>query len=363
VRVALTFEQCWHRVPGGTAVAAIEVARALGRIPGVSPVGVSARHLRPAPPAFTPPVTCRQLPFERHVLYELWHQLGRARVERAVGPVDVIHATGVAVPPRTAPVVYTVHDLAFLRNRSGFTRVGMRFFLAALAAAMDRADVVLCSSRATAEDCERAGFDPLRLRVVPLGVDAAPASVEEIAAARRRHGLDRPYVLWTGTVEPRKNLPTLVEAFRRLGRRDHDLVLVGPEGWNTDLAQIIEPVNESTHVVGFVPAAERNALMAGAAAFCFPSLSEGFGLPVLEAMAQSAPVVTSAGTATEEVAGEAALVVDPTRPDALAEALDAVLSDSALAARLRAAGPARAAQFTWARTAQATVAAYREASA
>jgi glycosyltransferase involved in cell wall biosynthesis len=166
-------------------------------------------------------------------------------------------------------------------------------------------------------------------------------------------------VLWVGTVEPRKNLPTLLEAFRRLPD-DVTLVLAGPEGWQEDLADHRAGLEERIRTPGFVDAGDLAALYAGADVFCYPSLLEGFGMPVLEAMAQGAPVVTSAGTATAEVAGDAGLLVEPTDPEALAAALGAVLDDEALAARLRSAGLARAATYTWERTARLTVAAYRE---
>lgn len=355
----MTLEQCWHRVPGGTAIAAIETVRALRVRDDVDLVGVAARHRRPPAAAFTPQVAVRQLPVPRKVLYETWHRWGWPAVERATGPVDVIHATGVAMPPRTVPVVLTLHDLAWRHYPQSFTRNGLRFFAAALARALRDADLVLCSSEATRADALAAGFTAERLMVVPLGVRAEPAAAHSVAAARARHGLKRPYVLAASTLEPRKNLPTLVEAVRRLGRPDLDLVLVGPAGWQTDEASLVAPLGDRVRVTGFVPAAERDALMAGAAVFCYPSLLEGFGLPVLEAMAQGAPVVTSAGTATEEVAGEAAVLVDPHDPAAVSAGLASVLEDPALAARLAAAGPRRAAEFTWARSAELTVAAYR----
>jgi glycosyltransferase involved in cell wall biosynthesis len=281
-------------------------------------------------------------------------------VQRATGPVDVIHATGVAMPPRTAPLVLTVHDLAYLHDPAAFTPHGLRFFHAALDLALEEADLVLCSSEATATDCRAAGFDAPRLRVVPLGVRASVASGTAVVEARVRYGLDRPYVLWAGTIEPRKNLPVVVEAFRLLGRSDIDLVLVGPAGWNVDLDRVVRPVASQVRVPGFLPRSGLEAVYAAAEVFCFPSLREGFGLPVAEAMAQGTPVVTSAGTATAEVAGDAALLVDPRDPHAVADALAAVLDDRRLHARLRRAGRARAAELSWAHSAQGTFKAYSE---
>jgi glycosyltransferase involved in cell wall biosynthesis len=359
VRVAFTLEQCWHRVPGGTARAAIELAGALATRGDVELVGVSARHRRPPPSEWAPPIPVKGLPVPPKVLYETWHRARWPAVQRATGPVDLIHATGVAMPPPSAPIVLTVHDLAFLHEPAHFTRHGVAFFRRALELGRRDAAVVLCSSEATRRDCVTAGFAQGVLRVVPLGVDARPAPAADIARVLAAHGLGR-YVLWVGTIEPRKNLPGLLDAWRRLGRADVTLVLVGPTGWNEDLARHLAGLEGRVRTLGFQPPAGLAALYAGAAAFCFPSLREGFGLPVVEAMAQGTPVVTSAGTSTEEVVGEAGLTVDPLDPAAIAAALGRVLDDEALAASLAAAGRARAATFTWARTAELTMAAYRE---
>ncbi len=363
VRVAITLEQCWHRVPGGTAAATIEQVRALGDRDDVDLVGVSARHRHPAPEAFRPPVAVRSLPLPRPALYESWHRARRPRVERTTGAVEVIHATAVAMPPRTVPLAVTIHDLAFLADPAQATARGNRFFRRGTDLARAEADVVMCPSMTTMRECEAAGFDPATLRLVPWGTHARPAGQDEVADVRRRHGLTRPYVLFTGTVEPRKNLAGLTRAFRRLRRTDVDLVLVGPHGWNEDLGALLDGLDGRARHLGFVPTADRDALYAGAAVFCYPSLREGFGLPVLEAMTQGTPVVTSAGTATEEVAGEAAVLVDPRDSTALAEAIERVLDDAALAEGLAAAGPARAATFTWAGTAARTAAVYAELAA
>ena len=351
MRVAYTLEQLWHRVPGGTAVAAVETAK---RLTGSELVGVGAWHRRLPPDPWKPPVPVRRLHVPPHVLYETWHRLRRPHVERATGPVDVIHATGVAVPPRTRPLVVTVHDLSYLVYPEHFSAQGRRFFRQALELTRRDADLVLCSSEATRRHCEEAGLDPGRLRVVPLGADVAAASEEDVARVRAAHGLARPYVLWVGTLEPRKNLPRLLEAYARL-ETEAELVLVGPRGWNQEL----DPP-AGARLLGFVPGADLPPLYAGAAAFCFPSLLEGFGMPVVDAMAQGTPVVTSSGTSTEEIAGDAGLVVDPRDVDAIAAALDRVLRDPELAQRLGEAGRARAATYTWERTAALTAEAYAE---
>jgi len=360
-RVAVTLEQCWHRMPGGTARAAVETTTSLlAHHPELDLIGVSARHRRlPAPP-HRPPIPVRSLPLPRLALYEAWHRLRRPPVDRVTGPVDVIHATGLAVPPPSAPVVWTLHDLAWRRDPSSFTAWGVRFFEAALARAIEDADLVLCPTRATIEDAVAAGLDRERMRLVPLGVRPVAVSDEQRRSVRRRHGLEREYVLSVGTAEPRKNLGTLIEAFARMERTDVDLVMVGPAGWNENLGPRTDRLGDRVRTLGFVADDELAALYAGAAAFAYPSRWEGFGLPVLEAMVAGAPVVTSAATATAEVAGDAALLVDPIDADALSTALTELLEDTALSTRLVDAGRARAATFTWERTAALTAAAYAE---
>ena len=362
-RVAVTLEQCWHRVPGGTAQAALESVRAVQAHGSVDQVGVSAWHRRPPAAPWRPPIEVRALPMPRRALYEAWHRARRPRVERATGPVDVIHATGMAVPPPSAPLVVTVHDLAFLRDRSRATRHGMAFFVRSVELAVRDATLVIAPSEATLADCRANGFDPARLRLVPWGIDPQPATVAEVAAVRERYRLWPRYVLFTGTIEPRKNLPRLLEAYARLDRPDVQLVLAGPQGWNEDLTARLEPIRERVAPVGFVAPGELRALYAGADVVCYPSLEEGFGLPVLEAMAQGTAVLTSATTATAEVGGDAAVLVEPTEVTAIADALASLLDEPDRRARLGAAGQRRAIEvFPWSATAAALEAVYREAA-
>jgi glycosyltransferase involved in cell wall biosynthesis len=247
-----------------------------------------------------------------------------------------------------------------------FSRQGLRFFRRALALAREEATLVLCSSLATLTHCRAEGFDEARLRHVPLGVRAHRAAPDDIERVRDAYGISGRYVLWTGTLEPRKNIAGLLRAFTLL-EHDVDLVLVGPAGWNEDLEQLLDelPSQRRARVrrLGWVPAEDLSALYAGAAVFCFPSLLEGFGFPVVEAMAQGTPVVTSHGTSTEElVAGGAGLAVDPRSPGAIAEAVARVLTDVDLAASLARRGIKRAGDYTWERSANLVAATYQEAA-
>lgn len=360
--MAIALEQCWHRVPGGTATAALGCVEALGRLSSPPEmVGVSAFHRKPPEAPFAPGIAVRSVRLPRSGLYWSWHQMRRPAVQRATGPVDAIHATGMAVPPRTAPLAVTVNDLAFLRHPDHFTPRGMQFFLRSLELTRLDADVVVCPSQHTADDCVRAGIDPERVRLVPYWADDRLVPPDEADEVRRRFDLAERFVLWVGTAEPRKNLAGLVEAWNLLGRTFEELVLVGPEGWKSNLDGARGPSSPSVRRLGFVAEADKRALMRAAAVACYPSLTEGFGLPVLEAMVQGTPVVTSATGATAEVAGSAAVLVDPTRPQEIADALAGLLDDPDAAVRLGQQGRERArAEFPWQRTAAGLFDVYRE---
>jgi glycosyltransferase involved in cell wall biosynthesis len=270
-----------------------------------------------------------------------------------------------AMPPPTRPIVLTVHDLAYLDYPELFSRQGLRFFRRALELALRDASLVLCSSLATLARCRTAGFQDSRLRHVPLGVRATRAQPEDVKRVRETYALPERFILWTGTVEPRKNLPGLIRAFSLL-ESDAELVLVGPRGWNEDLDRLVGDLpmtrRERIHRLGWVPHDDLEALYAAATVMCFPSLLEGFGFPVVEAMAQGTPVVTSQGTSTEElVVDGSGLLIDPLQPEQIAAALMRVLDDETLAAQLGEAGLRRAAEYTWPRTAELVAAAYGEA--
>jgi len=351
MRVAYTLEQCWHDVPGGTAVAALRVAAELDRRPDLTIVGVAGRHRgQPAPP-YAPRVEVRQLPLGRPWLYETWNRWERPTVERATGPIDVCHST-TAIPAATsAPHVVTVHDVAFVHAPERFSRHGARVMRAGLERCRS-ADLVMCPSRSVATDLAELDFDRGRLRVVPWGVDPIDVSDVDIDRVRACYHLPDRFVLFVGTLEPRKNLERLAAAVSMLDE-PIPLVVVGATGWGTPPK--IGPLD--CRFLGFVPDADLAPLYAAASAFAYPSLEEGFGLPVLEAMSQGAAVVTSRGTATEEVAGGAAVLVDALDVDSIATGLMSALSDrpswSAAARR-------RAAEFSWSAAAEATHAVYLE---
>jgi len=354
VRVAYTLEQCWHRVPGGTAVAAIEVARAMPEVrPDVVLLGVSGRHGDDPSIDLDVSVDVVGLPGRGALLYESMLRLRQPRVERAWPDCAVVHCTTIIPFATSRPMVVTIHDLAFLRHPEFFTRRGNDVFRRSLAAVRRRADVVLCSSSATLAHCVEAGLEPSRLRHVPLGVRVAEVTDDVAKHVRERLDLPSEYLLFVGTVEPRKNLGRLVAALAR--RPDlPPLVVAGARGWG-DAGPT--STGGSVRWLGHVDDRFLPALYRGASAFVYPSLWEGFGLPVLEAMSQGAPVVTSRGVSTEEVAGGAAVLVDPTDDDAILDGIDRALRD---ATDLRQRGLSRASDMTWRRAASLTAAAYDE---
>lgn len=352
MRVAYTLEQCWHRVPGGTATAALRVAEAMPA--DIELIGVAARHRTPPPVAFTPPIPVRHLLLNRVAMYEAWLRIGRPRVERATGPVDVCHSTTIIPAPSSAARVVTIHDLAFLHHPEHFTKRGNDVFRRSLDVIRRRADLVLCSSQATMDDCLAAGLAADRLRHVPLGVDATAADPADVARVRQAYALPQRFALFVGTVEPRKNLRRLIAAVEAMDE-PVPLVVAGAAGWG----ETVGAGAGDLRFLGFVADADLPGLYAAASVFCYPSLLEGFGLPVLEAMAQGTPVVTSRGTSTEQVAGGHAVLVDPLDRASIAAGITEAL------ARADALGPAGlhwAKRHTWEETARATVAAYAELS-
>ena len=350
-RVAMVVEQLWQPVPGGSGTYIVELTRALRSL-GIPVAGMAARH-GGAPSSQEVgledvPVRFSALP--RPGLYEAWNRLGRPDAEALVPGADVVHATTWAVPPsRRSPLVVTVHDLAFLRAPEHVTRRGVSFFRRSLARTHREAAAVIVPSQATADDCLAAGFESHRLTVIPHGVSTRSVVDAEVARFRRRRGLSRDYILWTGTREPRKNLPVLLDAFSRLARQraDLDLILVGPSGWGgmSQERDLVQGMSGRVHVLGRLDEDDLAASYAGARVFAFPSIWEGFGLPVLEAMAYGTPVVTSAHTSMAEVCGEAALLVDAASPEDLARALDEAAGNAH--DDLARAGLARASLFTW----------------
>lgn len=283
----------------------------------------------------------------------------RDRLDLFHGPVNVLP---LLLP---CPGVVTVHDLAFLAYPEAYHPAKRRYLKLATALSVRRAARVIAVSAATRDELvRRLGVPERKVTVVHNAVDPAfkPLPAAEIAAFRAEQELPERMVLFVGTLEPRKNLVGLLDAFARIApETDAHLVVVGGKGWLYDevfarLARL--GLTERVRFAGFVPDAQLPLWYNAAEVFVYPSLYEGFGLPPLEALACGTSVVTSNASSMPEVVGDAALLADPDDPDALAAALRRLLSDPGLRTMLRERGLARAAVFSWARTAAATRAVY-----
>ena len=300
----------------------------------------------------------RSLPLAGPYLYEAWLRAGWPKVEAATGPVDLVHATSIIPAATSHPLVVTVHDLAFLHDPSHFTPRGVSVFRRSLEIVKRRAARVVCVSQATLEDCLDNGLSEMQVRHVPNGVTHVAVSAERIDDVRRVYGLPSSYLLFVGTLEPRKNLARLVQAVESLGNDLPPLVVAGASGWGENLSSMLSSTaKEKVKLLGFVPSDDLPALYAGASAFCYPSLREGFGLPILEAMSQGTPVVTSQGSSTEEVSGGAAVLVNPTDVASIADGILRALENRERWSR---AGLARSQSMTWDETAARTHDVYRE---
>lgn len=298
----------------------------------------------------------------------LWEQLAQPLILRRIG-ADLVHGPVYVVPLGTSlPTVVTIHDLSFLRFPH-FFRPANRLYLGLFTRlSARRAQRILAVSEHTAQETVRLlGIPRSKIRVVYHGVDPVfrPLPAEKVAAFRARQGLPDRFILYVGTLEPRKNLVRLIQAFAHIPPADCPaLVLAGARGWYDEgIFAAVEQLNLQDRVLlpGYIPNEELPLWYNAARVFAYPSLYEGFGMPVLEALACGTPVLTSATSALPEAAGDGALLVDPTDADAIADGLHRLLTDESLRETLRQRGLAHAARFSWAHTAEETVALYREA--
>ncbi len=319
-------------------------------------------------------VAGRRLPLNERWMTVLWHRLNLPLpVEWFSGPVDVFHAPDFVLPPvRRARSVLTVHDLAFLLYPQCADAKLRDYLMAAVPRSVRQASFIVADSENTRNDviC-LLGAVPERTAVVPGGVEPRfrPADSAAVDSLRQRLGLTAPFILSVGMMEPRKNWQGLIQAYSQARARHHlphQLVLAGPRGWLWE--SILEerersPFRNDVVFVGFVPDEDLPALYSAADVFAFPSFYEGFGLPPLEAMACGTPVVVSDAASLPEVVGDAGLTVPPEDVDRLAEALAQLVTDEQQRARLREAGLARAATFTWERAAERMLAVYKQVAA
>lgn len=308
---------------------------------------------------------------ERRPARLAWEQYGLPSIVARVAP-DVLHSPHYTHPLRwRGPLVVTVHDATFFSNPEWHTRAKAPFFRAATRLALRRADVCVVASQATADELtSRLGTAPERLQVAHLGVDTElfhpqPADVRQRVRASIGLAPDEEFVAFLGTLEPRKNVPALIRGWVAAceGRRDPPtLVLAGGAGWDTELDAAMAAVPAGLRLLraGYVPLEDLPGLLSAATVVSYPSLGEGFGLPVLEAMACGAAVLTTRRLSLPEVGGDAVAYTEPDDA-AIGQALSRLLDQPELRAQLGRAGHARAAGFTWDACAGAHLRAYETA--
>ena len=364
MKVALHVDQLRAAAPGGIGTYVRELATALAAQDDVPDlVRFTSRWDGPAPAELGEVV---EVPATIRTLYPRWALTRRPPLPEALRACDVVHATNhAAVPPAAEGqgLVVTVHDLAFDRFPHAFPAAWRWLYRAALRAAIRRADVLLVPSRATHDDLRAHGAPEERIRVTPLAA-SLPAGDADVDGVLTRLGIERPYVLSPGTIEPRKNQVRLIRAYRQVAPDvPHALVLAGPDGWGVDEvdAEIARPGPGTIVRTGALTPADLDAVYRGADVAAYVSLYEGFGLPVVEAMRRGVAVLGSTTLAVAETAGDAALLVDPEDVAEIADGLARLLSEPGVRGELVEKGRIHADGFTWGTTARATLEAYREA--
>lgn len=328
------------------------------------------RHSGNQPPPDLQPIPARAIPLGQYPwrLGVLASQLLRAAaVERRLPAGGVFHATEHLLPWMDRPKVMTVHDLIFERFPQHHTLANRTFLRVAMPLFVRRADAIIAVSHHTKQDLlELYRTPPQKISVIHEGIESRfhPASEDEVRLAREKYAIRRPYLLMVGTLEPRKNHALAFEALARLKAEGlpHCLVVVGRRGWLWDAVQRnLDRLQLGGDVVfaGRVPDADLPALYTGAACLLMPSLYEGFGIPVLEAMACAAPVVCSKASSLPEVGGSAARYIEPLTSEGLFETVRPILTDPNAAGQMRSSGLRQAARFRWKKAAMETVDVYR----
>jgi glycosyltransferase involved in cell wall biosynthesis len=314
-----------------------------------------------------PHIVRSPLPTDRPLVRIAWEQVVLPTELRRLR-LDVLHCPAYVSPiASSVPTVVTFHDLSYFELPEAFNRSN-RFYLQTFSRiSARRAQRLIAVSESTRRDLvRRLKIDPARVDVVYNGVDERfkPADPDVVDRFRQAHRLPERFVFYLGTIEPRKNVGALLEAYALAHRRGikEPLLIAGGQGWgNLRLGELVENLGIASAVqwVGYANPEDQALWYNAATLFAYPSLYEGFGLPVLEAMACGTPVVASNRSSLPEVVGQAGLLVDPTDVEAMADALYSLLNDDDRRAELATLGLAQAGRFTWEHAAKATMATYR----
>jgi glycosyltransferase involved in cell wall biosynthesis len=331
----------------------------------------SAGH-DPSPPPWPANFTRCELPISDRYLSIIWQRLRLpVPIELFTGRVDVFHSPDFVLPPLIrARKVLTVHDLSFIRYPECSSPALLQYLIRSVPPSVRRADYLLADSLSTKQDLiELLGIPEERITVVYAGYDPRFNQQPQVndQAILSQHGIKDPYILGLGTLQPRKNFSTLIRAYNQLAREHqilHKLVIAGGKGWlYDDIFDTVKELGLEERVLftGFVDDEHLPALYRGAELFAFPSLYEGFGIPIIEAMGCGTPVVTSTSSSLPEVAGDAALCVNPHDSTALTDAMWRSLSDTTLRQTLRQRGLERVKLFSWENAASTLLKVYRKA--
>ncbi|HYZ14418.1 MAG TPA: glycosyltransferase family 1 protein [Actinomycetota bacterium] len=370
MKVALQVDQLFLNAPGGIGTYIRHLVPELAnRDPAVEMTLFHSRFDSPEPPEpWMREHPMHELRGRMRSLYLRWNVVGRPPLPAPLAGVDIVHVTnhaGVAPAGARQRLVVTVHDLAFDVLPGAFPPRWRVVYRLGVRATVRRADAIVTPSRTTAEDLlSRTAVDPSKLHVVPLAASlpAGKLDADDVLARLKIRG---PYVLFVGTLEPRKNLLRLVRAYRRVAAEGfpHALVLAGPLGWHHESLMRELALQGPGEIVmtGEISADELDAVYRAADVFAYPSLYEGFGLPVLEALVRGIPTVASNTSAVPEVSGDAALGVDPRSVRSIAQAISSLVSDVGLADRMAARARAQAQRFSWDETARLTLQVYERA--
>jgi glycosyltransferase involved in cell wall biosynthesis len=326
----------------------------------VTAYAVTWRGRQTLPDVVPPQVRSATRAFPARLTRVLWARSRFPSIERWTGPVDVVHATNYVAPPTRAPVLLTVFDLTYAHFPELSAGDALRY-PRLVQVAIDRGATLHTASDFVAGELQELYRLPDD-RVERVYPGLGPPSRGDPVRGRAVAGTDR-YILALGMVEPRKNLPRLVQAFDAVAARDRDatLVVAGPDGWGVEsFNDAVESAHHRDRIrrLGWVEERQRRDLLAGATVLAYPSVYEGFGLPPLEAMQAGTPVVAAMAGALPEVLGNAALLPDPANVDDIAESLARVLGDDELRATLVRRGEERAQSYRWDRALPAYVAAY-----
>lgn len=372
-RIAIDYTSAIHQ-RAGIGRYTRNLVTALAALDQQTPYVLFSAGTDPLQPSWPPNFSRCELKLSERQMTIIWHRLKLPLpVEIFTGRIDLFHSPDFVLPPVVGAIkVLTIHDLSFERLPECSSPALLYYLKAAVPPSVRRADWLLADSESTKNDLiELYKVPQERITVIYAGYDPVfhsdPAADD--ATIRAHYGIDKPYILGLGTLQPRKNFKTLIYAYYQLIQEQHiphQLVIGGQKGWlYEDIFDAVRELhlNDRVSFLGFVEDAHLPALYRGAELFAFPSLYEGFGIPILEAMGCGTPVVTANNSSLPEVAGDAALLVDAHDAAALADAMWCIMSDSTCRAALRERGLQRVKLFSWQHAAETLLTVYRQALA